>query len=89
MAHKLINGPQSRAKEGAKNLPASRHQGCLTNVPEVALSKEETGGKREKRSRRIEAKRDGLKMGAWNVRILKDKDCDFEENGRLWQVTTK
>ena len=47
MAHKLINGPQSGAKEGAKNLPANRPQECPTNVPEVILSKEETGGERE------------------------------------------
>ena len=89
MAHKLINGPQSRAKDGASNLPANRQQGCLTNVPKVTLSKEETGGKREKRNKRIEAEREGLRIGAWNVRTLKDKDFDFEENGRLWQVKSE
>ena len=39
----------------ARNLPANRHQGYPTNVPKVALSKEETGGRRERRSERIEA----------------------------------
>ena len=47
MAHKLINGPQSQAKEGARNLPANQQQGCPTIVPKVTLSKEETGRKRE------------------------------------------
>ena len=89
MAHKLINGPQSRAKEGARNLPANRHQGCPTNVPKVALLKKETGRRRERRSERIKAEREGLRIGTWNVRTLKDKDFGFEENGRLWQVTNE
>ena len=79
MAHKLINGPQSRAKEGAGNLPANRHQGCPTNVPKVTLSKEETGGKRERKSEKIEAEREGLRIGTWNVRTLKDKDFGLKK----------
>ena len=79
MAHKLNNGSQSRAKEGAKNLPARRHQGCPTNVPVVTRSKEETGVRREMRHKRIEAKREGLRIGTWNVLTLNDKDKDIEE----------
>ena len=40
-----------------------------------------------KRNKRIEAKKEGLRIGAWNVR--KDKDFDFEGNGTLWQVTSE
>ena len=79
MEHKLINGPQSRAKEDVKNFPVNRHQGCPSNVPKVTLSKEEAGGRREKRTKRIKAKKEELRIGAWNVRTSKDKEFDFEK----------
>lgn len=73
MAQKLGNGPQSRAPlkwgEGAKNLTANRHQGCLKNVPQDVQSKEETeenGEMTEKKPTRISQEK--LKIGTWNVR---------------------
>ena len=41
------------------------------------------------RHKRIEAKREGLRIGTWNVLTLNDKDKDVEEKGRLRQVTSE
>jgi hypothetical protein len=51
-------------------------------VPVVTRSKEETGRKREMRNKKIEMKKEGLRIGAWNARTLK-------EYGRLWQIITE
>ena len=68
MAHKLRNGPQSRAPlkwgEGAKNATARRHQGCPNNVPGQEVGYIETSGRN--RSLRVN-------VGTWNVRTLRTK----------------
>src|SRR6266496_1626726 len=74
MAQKLINGPQSRAPsrwgESAKNLTASRHQGCLNNVPFKTQSKAETGERRETMDGKWKEEGERLRIGTWNVRSL-------------------
>ena len=71
MAQNSKNGPQSRAPlkwgEGAKNLTASRHQGCLINVPSREVECWKTSGG--------DGRQCGLQVnvGTWNVRTLRTK----------------
>ena len=71
MAHKLSKGPQSRAPlkwgEGAKNLTASRHQGCPTKVPLHPPAKvfKAKGGINKKDKGNVQ-----MSLGSWNVRTM-------------------
>src|SRR5688572_23598963 len=70
----LTNGPQSRALhkwgEGAKNLTASRHQGCPNKVPVNSQSNEETGKRGDMVKVKQEDNKERLGIGIWNVRSL-------------------
>ena len=78
MAQKLREGPQSRAPlkwgEGAKNLTASRHLGCLNKVPFNNQSKEETEEKGGMMMKTTEGKRGRPGIVTWNVRTLNKED---------------
>ena len=68
--HNINYGPQSRAPlkwgEVAKKLTASRHHGCLTNMP----YKREDKGLKSSEEKRKRATLE-LNVGTWNVRTMR------------------